>query len=428
MIHIQDKHNCCGCAACVQACPKQCISFDEDKQGFRYPLVDESLCIECGLCEKVCPVINQADVKKPLKVYAAQNPSEEIRLQSSSGGIFTMLAEAVIDDGGVVFGAQFDKNWEVEHSYSETKVGLAAFRGSKYLQSRTGDTYKQARDFLKAGRKVLYSGTSCQIAGLKKFLRKEYENLITVDVVCHGAPSPLVWRTYLDDLIKCPKGTAGKNSVCLSLNEMPVITGISFRDKSTGWKKYGFVLSGKSASKADKNTVLSSVNPEEKHDVLLHETVDKNLYMDVFTKDLCLRPSCHSCPAKIGKSGSDITLADYWGIQNHYPEMDDDKGTSLVLVNTEKGNALYQSVPSKKIETPYEIAFAGNPALERSAKETEYAAEFWQCFLESKFKNVRLILKHFRLPLNYRLKLFMISIIKSVVPIKILKQIKSILK
>ena len=243
MIHILDKHNCCGCAACVQACPKQCISFNEDEQGFRYPLVDESLCIDCGLCEKVCPVIHQSDAKKPLKVYAAQNPNEEIRLKSSSGGIFTLLAEAVIDEGGVVFGARFDKNWEVEHGYTESKEGLTAFRGSKYLQSRTGETYKQARDFLKAGRKVLYSGTSCQIAGLKKFLRKEYENLITVDVVCHGAPSPLVWRTYLDDLKKCPKGTAGKNSVCSSINEMPVITGISFRDKSTGWKKYGFVLS-----------------------------------------------------------------------------------------------------------------------------------------------------------------------------------------
>lgn len=428
MIHIQDKHSCCGCAACVQACPKQCISFNEDNQGFRYPLVDESLCIECGLCEKVCPVINQAEEKKPLKVYAAQNPDEEIRLKSSSGGIFTMLAESVIDDGGVVFGVQFDQYWEVEHAYTEAKEGLAAFRGSKYVQSRTGETYKQTKDFLKAGRKVLYSGTSCQIAGLKKFLRKEYDNLITVDVVCHGAPSPLVWRTYLNDIRKCPNGTAGKNSVCSSLNDMPVITGISFRDKSTGWKKYGFVLRGKSASKADKNTVLSSVNTYKKNSVLFHETVDKNLYMDVFTKDLCLRPSCHSCPSKSGKSGSDITLGDYWGIQNHYPEMDDDKGTSLVLVNTEKGNTLFHTMPSNLLQTSYEIALAGNPALERSAKETEYVAEFWQCFAESKLNHVRAILKHFRLPLKYRLRVLLISSIKHVVPDKVLKQIKSLLK
>ena len=387
MIHILDKHNCCGCAACVQACPKQCISFNEDEQGFRYPLVDESLCVDCGLCEKVCPVIHQSDAKKPLKVYAAQNPNEEIRLKSSSGGIFTLLAEAVIDEGGVVFGARFDKNWEVEHGYTESKEGLEAFRGSKYLQSRTRETYKQARDFLKAGRMVLYSGTSCQIAGLKKFLRKEYENLITVDVVCHGAPSPLVWRTYLDDLKKCPKGTAGKNSVCSSLNEMPVITGISFRDKSTGWKKFGFVLRGKSASKADKTTVLSSVNTEEKHDVLLHETFDKNLFMQVFLKNLCLRPSCSACPAKSGKCGSDITLADYWGISNINSKWDDNKGTSLVLVNTGKGQMYFDKIGCSNTITTYEEGLAGNPCIEHSVIETKYIAKFWNLFRKSNLTN-----------------------------------------
>lgn len=404
MIHILDKHNCCGCAACVQACPKQCISFNEDEQGFRYPLVDESLCVDCGLCEKVCPVIHQSDPKKPLKVYAAQNPNEEIRLKSSSGGIFTLLAEAVIDEGGVVFGARFDKNWEVEHGYTESKEGLAAFRGSKYLQSRTGETYKQARDFLKAGRKVLYSGTSCQIAGLKKFLRKEYENLITVDVVCHGAPSPLVWRTYLDDFKKCPKGTAGKNSVCSSLNEMPVITGISFRDKSTGWKKFGFVLRGKSASQADKNTVLSSVNTGEKHDVLLHETLDKNLFMQVFLKNLCLRPSCSACPAKSGKCGSDITLADYWGIWNYYPEWDDDKGTSLVLINSIKGDEYYKRLDLKQIQTTYEEGFKGNICIEHSVEENQYVPLFWNSFARDRLACVNKVLDKFKPSFIQRIK------------------------
>ena len=394
MIYIKDKHNCCGCAACVQACPKQCISFNEDEQGFRYPLVDESVCIDCGLCEKVCPVIHQADAKKPLKVYAAQNPNEEIRLKSSSGGIFTMLAESVIDEGGVVFGVQFDKNWEVEHAYTESKEGLAAFRGSKYLQSRTGETYKQARDFLKAGRKVLYSGTSCQIAGLKKFLRKEYENLITVDVVCHGAPSPLVWRTYLNEFKKCPKGIAGKNSVCSSLNETPVITGISFRDKSTGWKKFGFVLRGKSASKADKNTVLSSVNTY-KDDVLLYETLDYNLFMQVFLNNLCLRPSCSICPAKSGKCGSDITLADYWGIWNHYPQWDDDKGTSLVLVNSSKGLQQFSLLKSNYIETTYLDGFASNPAIENSYQTNKYISDFWFLFAKYGFRHASKLVKKF---------------------------------
>ena len=418
MIHIQDKHNCCGCAACVQACPKQCISFNEDEQGFRYPLVDESLCIDCGLCEKVCPVINQADERKPLKVFAAQNPNEEIRLKSSSGGIFTMLAEAVIDEGGVVFGAQFDNNWEVEHVFVETKEGLEAFRGSKYLQSRTGETYKQAQDFLKVGRKVLYSGTSCQIAGLKKFLRKEYKNLITVDVVCHGVPSPLVWRTYLDDFKKCPKGTTGKNSVCSSLNEMPVITGISFRDKSTGWKKYGFVLRGKSASQADKNTVLSSVNTGEKHDVLLHETFDKNLFMQFFLKNLCLRPSCSACPAKSGKCGSDITLADFWGISCFYPEFDDDKGTSLVLLGTGKGKRIFDKMKMNTIETSYEEGLSHNPSIEKSVKFGKHVSVFWHLFESNDEKGLTRLLNRLRPSLIHR----QISYIKGII-VKLLRLI-----
>lgn len=404
MIHIQDKHDCCGCAACVQVCPKYCISFNEDEQGFRYPLVDKSLCIDCGLCEKVCPVINQTDAKKPIKVYAAQNPNEEIRLKSSSGGIFTMLAEAIIDEGGVVFGARFDKNWEVEHGYTETKEGLEAFRGSKYLQSRTESAYKQAKEFLNLGRKVLYSGTSCQIAGLKKFLRKEYDNLITVDVICHGAPSPLVWRSYLEDFLKRPKGAAGKNSVCSSLNEVPVLTGVSFRDKSTGWKKYGFVLRGMSAFKADKNTVLSSVNSEKNSEILLHQTLDKNLFMQVFLRDLCLRPSCAACPAKCGKCGSDISLADYWRIWENHPEWDDNKGTSLVLINTSNGEELYRKIIVKDMETSYAEGLAGNSCIEHSVCPSQFSPIFWSLFADGGLKTASKVLSKFKPSLLQRIK------------------------
>lgn len=192
MIEIKDKKDCCGCSACVQKCPKQCISLKEDNEGFLYPEVDKSMCINCGLCEKVCPVLHQGESRKPLKVYAAKNQDEEIRRQSSSGGIFTLLAEKTIQDGGVVFGARFDEHWEVKHDYTETIEGLAAFRGSKYVQSRMEDNYRKAEMFLKQGRKVLFSGTPCQVAGLKRFLRKYYGNLLTIDMVCHGVPSPLV--------------------------------------------------------------------------------------------------------------------------------------------------------------------------------------------------------------------------------------------
>ena len=194
MIEIRNKRDCCGCNACVQKCPQQCIGQSEDAEGFIYPQVDKARCVGCGLCEKVCPVINQNPKSKPLKVMAGRNGNEEIRMVSSSGGAFTLLAGEIIGRGGVVFGARFDENWNVVHSYTECTDGLAAFRGSKYVQSRIGETFSQAEKFLKQGREVLFTGTPCQIAGLRRFLGKEYDNLLAMDIVCHGVPSPGVWK------------------------------------------------------------------------------------------------------------------------------------------------------------------------------------------------------------------------------------------
>lgn len=209
MINIIEKKDCCGCSACVQRCPQQCISLEEDEEGFLYPIINEAACIDCGLCEKVCPVLHSGDAHKPLKVFAAKNNNEKIRVESSSGGVFTVLAELVIDEGGVVFGAKFGEHWDVIHDYTETKEGLAAFRGSKYVQSRIGDCFNKAKSFLVQGRKVLFSGTPCQISGLKRFLGKEYDSLLTVDFICHGVPSPKVWRMYLNETIarECEKNT-----------------------------------------------------------------------------------------------------------------------------------------------------------------------------------------------------------------------------
>lgn len=374
MIKILEKIDCCGCWACVQKCPRHCISMQEDEEGFLYPRVDESLCIGCGLCEKVCPVINQADSSRPIEIFAAKNRDEKIRLKSSSGGVFTLLAKVIIKDGGVVFGAKFNEKWEVIHDFTETVDGIADFRGSKYVQSKIGESYKSAEDFLKCGRDVLFTGTPCQIAGLYKFLRKQYYNLTTVDVVCHGVPSPLVWRDYLKSILR-PQGVVGKNTVSSSLNEMPVITGISFRDKSTGWKKFGFKVRVKSAFSADQNSVSKSVNANDF--VLLHETLDKNTFMQGFLKNLYLRPSCYACPAKSGKSESDITIADFWGIANYYPSFDDNKGCGLVLVNTEKGKHIYESIEKQEIKVEYSQALAGNSSIERSPKEPKQRAEFW---------------------------------------------------
>lgn len=373
MIDIKEKNNCCGCGACVQICPKQCISMAADNEGFLYPQVNSAICIDCGLCEKVCPVINQSAPREPLVVYAAKNNNEDIRLKSSSGGIFTLLAEKVIEEGGVVFGAKFDADWNVIHDYTETIEGLAAFRGSKYVQSIIGDNFKTAKQFLNNGRKVLFSGTPCQIAGLKKYLRKEYDNLLTVDVVCHGVPSPMVWRDYLD--YKRAKRAAGKNTVSSSLKELPVITGISFRDKTNGWKKFGFRICY-AAPKAAVNSVSEFAISDNCEITPFY----KDIFMKGFLMNLYLRPSCYHCSARQGKSGADISIADYWGIQIIHPSIDDDKGTGVVLINTKRGASYYDLIAThiESLESNYDKVILQNPCIIKSVKEPNRRQQFWQ--------------------------------------------------
>ena len=369
MIKIIRKDQCCGCSACLHICPKHSISFREDKEGFLYPQVDTSTCVDCGLCENVCPVLNQDEERMPLQVYAAKHIDDEIRMKSSSGGIFTLLAEQIIDKGGVVFGARFNENWEVVHDYTETKEGLAPFRGSKYVQSNIGNSYKQVEKFLKAGREVMFTGTPCQVAGLKKYLRKDYENLLTVDFVCHGVPSPMVWRKYLKEEI-ARQGDVGKNSVLTSSKVSPVVTGVNFRDKSTGWKKFSFVLNfSKASAEGEQNTVLSSVFTD-------------NAYMSAFLSNLSLRPSCYACPAKAGKSGSDVTIGDFWGIENVLVEFDDDKGVSLLFINNDKvANMIDQVRVKEPIE--YKSTLAANSGIRYSVNMPINRGYFYYCLSSS---------------------------------------------
>ena len=378
MIKIIDKKDCCGCHACASVCAKRSITMQEDNEGFLYPVVNVSTCTDCGLCEKVCPVINQDEPRRPLKVFAAKNRDEEIRRQSSSGGIFTPLAEEIIRDGGVVFGAKFDEDWNVVHAWTDTIEGIADFRGSKYVQSTIGDTYREAREFLKQGRKVLFSGTPCQIAGLRKFLRKEYDNLLTVDVVCHGVPSPLVWRKYLEETRERlrAESDAEKNTVSSSLMDLPVITGISFRDKTHGWKKYGFRLRYAAPRNVQKSVSVSAIK-EEKETL---QPFKENIFMQGFLANLYLRPSCYACAVRSGKSYSDILIADFWGVQNYYPEFDDDKGVGLILVYSEKGKNIYDRVKVHNIEANYSQGVKGNMCLEQSVQKTHNREIFWNAF------------------------------------------------
>lgn len=368
MINIKSKEDCSGCSACAQRCPKQCIKMLEDEEGFLYPKVDETKCINCHLCEKVCPVANQAESRMPIDSYAAYNVDDGVRKDSSSGGIFTLLAEKVIAEGGVVFGATWNEKWQVVHTYTETKEGIAQFRGSKYIQSIIGETYKQAETFLKSGRKVLYSGTPCQIAGLRLFLRKEYDNLLTIDFICHGVPSPGVFRWYLQEEINNYAARKGrKNTVSfLPIHSIPEgdvlmpeglsIKGIRFRDKCSGWKKYSFVL------------LLAEASAEGKQNsVSLSYTLEQNSFLKGFLNDLYLRPSCHKCPAKSLKSGSDITIADYWGYKDTPNITDTDEGISAVLINSVKGHTEFSKLSLIKEKTTYDLIERTNGAINHSA-------------------------------------------------------------
>jgi coenzyme F420-reducing hydrogenase beta subunit len=297
-------------------------------------------------------------------VYAAKNTNEKIRLSSSSGGVFTLIAEKIIEENGVVFGAKFNDKWEVIHSYCETIEDLNWFRGSKYVQSIVGNTFIEVEHFLQEGRTVLYTGTPCQIAGLKLFLGKEYDHLLLVDFICHGVPSPLVWRKYLSEL---------KQKFSKKSNSDIKIQNISFRDKEKGWKNFSLLINMQLFQK--KNTT----------NIRFSETLHKNLFLKGFLIDLYLRPSCHQCPSKSLKSGSDITIADYWGVNQIHLEMDDDKGVSLVLLNTILGENIFSSVNIEKISTDYGIAVKNNPAILQSIKENRNRKHFFSEFIHKPF-------------------------------------------
>lgn len=358
MISIKEKQDCCGCYACEQRCPKRCIAMAEDSEGFCYPKVDEAVCVDCGLCEKICPMkkIGNINPVKPLHTFIAKNKNVKEQMQSSSGGVFILLAKQVICHGGIVFGAAFDNDWNVIHKSAVNESELNALLKSKYVQSNIGETYVEAERFLKEGMLVMYVGTPCQIFGLKSYLRKDYVNLLTVDFLCHGVPSPGVWRKYLKELVNklsARSAVAGKNTVLsFSLKSMPVITGIDFREKAGfGWEKYGFVVRGKVGPKADKNSVLLSYNHND------------NPFMKGFLTDTYLRPSCYFCKFKNGKATSDITLADCWPVRSLKLTFLDDKGVSMLMINTEKGDHWFNCIKPEKVEIPYEKAYKAHGAF-----------------------------------------------------------------
>lgn len=390
MIDIKDKHNCCGCEGCVQVCPKHCIHLYQDKEGFFYPKVETSLCIECDLCKNVCPVINIREQSLPREVWAAQNKDKTVRENSSSGGIATMLAEKIINEKGVVFGVVMNEKCDAVHKYAETSEQLVSFRGSKYIQSKIGNTFQQVRDFLNAERQVLFIGTPCQVSGLKCFLRKDYPNLFTVDFICHGVASPGIFKWYLQEELNklaTTYDTSEKNTGPLSnihsilLGDIRIPEGIKimdirFRDKKDGWKKYSLAL----------NLVKTSIDGKL-NTVLLSENVINNAFLRGFTTNLYLRPSCHQCPTRNYRSGSDITIGDFWGQEITFPDFDNDTGVSCIIIKSKKGLELFNSIRNiKKEPKAIEDVLSFNPSLVSSPCESYGRRKFWRNIGKYSFK------------------------------------------
>ena len=362
MIDIKQREKCCGCQACYNSCPRGAITMIEDEYGFRYPKIDKSKCINCKICEKTFPMLIPSNDGKIISSWCVINKNDNERLESSSGGVFTLLAKEILKNNGIVFGAVFDKDYNIVHSYIDNVDDLKKMQGSKYVQSNIGKSFIQAKNFLDDGKTVLFTGTSCQIEGLKLFLKKDYSNLYTQDIICHGVPSPKVWRKYLE----------------YQKNKYGDIKNISFRNKDHGWSLYQMKISFKSK--------------------IYCKCYKDDSFMNVFLDDLCLRDSCYNCIFKKKYRNSDITLADFWGIDKVKNKYNDDKGVSAVIINTKKGENIFEKIKKycnyEKVELNDIIKY--NSAYVQSSKLNKNRELFFKDINNMKFN--RLAKKYIKKP------------------------------
>lgn len=363
MIEIRGKQNCCGCTACVAICPRECISMKEDVEGFLYPDVDRNNCIDCGACERVCPVLNlKAEQEFKQEAYIVQNKNQKVLRESTAGGAFTAIAKYILKHGGVVFGVELSKNLVARHVYVENEEELARFRNSKYVQSNVGGTFKQVKSFLSQDRIVCFSGTPCQIEGLKSYLRHQYDNLVTVDVVCRAVPSPMIFRKYLEYQEKV-------SADCIKF--------VRFRDKHYGYK-------------------YSTMNViTDKNQGNYHRGVESDPWLRAFFSSICDRPSCHQCQFRKQYRVSDFTIWDCFHVGRFSKVLDNDKGATRVLVHTEKGQKIFDEI-AKEFHyiqvNPIDIV-AGAKEMRESVLPNRHRDEF---FLDAnKMDGVQLFQKYF---------------------------------
>ncbi|MBP3627785.1 MAG: Coenzyme F420 hydrogenase/dehydrogenase, beta subunit C-terminal domain [Clostridia bacterium] len=304
----KDKKNCCGCSACEYICPKNAIKMLPDN-GFLYPVIDQDLCVDCGLCQKNCAFHKDTSKNPSNEAYAAKHIDMDIIKESSSGGVFTAISDYILNSGGTVYGADYNNDMVVFHIGTKDKQIRDRMRGAKYVQSNTSGVFDAMKTDISNGNPVLFTGTPCQVAAVKKLFGNR-ENLYTADIICHGVPSPEVWKKYVDFIER----KYDKKLVYYK-----------FRDKTKGWRSYAAKLFFEDGTIISHNNLTGS-------------------FIELFRYDVCLRDSCTNCPFTSLNRPGDITIGDFWGVENVMPQISDNMGTSAVIVNSEKGKKIIESI------------------------------------------------------------------------------------
>ena len=386
-MHVENKHNCTGCGACFNACPTKAITMAWNNNGFYIPHIDSEKCINCGLCERICPLdkYKSQNIEQP-EVFAFQNCDKETLYKCASGGAFASLANLVIEHNGTIYGVVYDDDMKVCHAKAESIEDLEKMYSSKYVQSDTNEVFAQAKTDLDNGKTVLFSGTPCQIAGLKSFLRKDYEKLLTVDLVCHGVPSPKVFEMYKKEYLR------------------QQLQSLNFRDKSRGWNPY-----------------CVSIETKQKH----IDWAYKNSFVKLFLSDLITNSACYTFQFNKLPRIADLSLGDFWGVDKYDQSMNDNKGLSIILLNSEKGQSWFNQIKKQGLckEIPLDFVIKNNPNICGSSKPHAKRKDLFEDINNGKSLKV-CVKKYCKTPIHIFIYRLLPQFAKDFIKYKILKMEK----